>query len=351
MKKKLLNPLADPIFKHVFGESEDLIISLINSILQLESPVNSIAFLGNELLPKNTENKLSVVDVRCQDGLGRHFIVEMQINHHSNFLDRVYYNATKVYSSQLEKGELYKSLQPVYAISILDGQTEPDSESWIQYYTSTNQGNGRNLEKGIHLVVLELSKCRKRTNFDITNSLDNWITYFINPEKFLKMERVTLANLPEIWKAIDKLDTRNYTPGQMRTYEQYLDSIRLQIDIEETLIANSLEKGLKEGIEKGREEGRKHGMKEGLEQGIQRGIEQGIKEGIQQGIEEGIQQGIEQGRELGIKEGVEEGKKNMLELMPQILSELKKGTNSIEQLSVLFKIPATELIELSNFFK
>jgi hypothetical protein len=41
----------------------------------------------------------------------------------------------------------------------------------------------------------------------------------------------------------------------------------------------------------------------------------------------------------------------MLELMPQILSELKKGTNSIEQLSVLFKIPATELIELSNFFK
>jgi predicted transposase/invertase (TIGR01784 family) len=79
MKKRELNPLADPIFKRIFGEEKEILMDLINAMIGLEHPVVNIEYLPTELLPQRADEKTTIVDVRCTDEWNRHFIVEMQI--------------------------------------------------------------------------------------------------------------------------------------------------------------------------------------------------------------------------------------------------------------------------------
>jgi hypothetical protein len=53
----ILKPLADPTFKKVFGECDDLLINLINALLELPDAVVSIEYLPNELLAKKGSGK------------------------------------------------------------------------------------------------------------------------------------------------------------------------------------------------------------------------------------------------------------------------------------------------------
>jgi hypothetical protein len=44
MKDRLLNPLADPVFKRIFGEEKKLLISLINAAIRPNVPVVDIDY-------------------------------------------------------------------------------------------------------------------------------------------------------------------------------------------------------------------------------------------------------------------------------------------------------------------
>ena len=77
-----MDPKADLTFKKVFGEHQDLVISFLNALLPFENEeeeIKSVEYLSPELVPLNPLKKDSIVDVRCKDGLGRQFIVEMQM--------------------------------------------------------------------------------------------------------------------------------------------------------------------------------------------------------------------------------------------------------------------------------
>ena len=51
----------------------------------------------------NPLRKDSIVDVRCVDGRGRQFLVEMQMMWTPEYKQRVLFNASKAYVSQLDK--------------------------------------------------------------------------------------------------------------------------------------------------------------------------------------------------------------------------------------------------------
>lgn len=78
---RYLDPKADLTFKKVFGEHEDLVISLLNALLPLraDEEVIEVEYLPAELVPDNPLRKNSIVDVWCVDAVGRQFIVEMQM--------------------------------------------------------------------------------------------------------------------------------------------------------------------------------------------------------------------------------------------------------------------------------
>ena len=278
----ILKPLADLTFKKVFGECDDLLINLINALLELPDSVVSIEYLPNELLAKKGSGKNTVVDVRCTDHAGRHFIVEMQIDHHAYFLERLLFNAAKVYASQLEQGDPYVKIQSVFAISIMDDILVKTNEHCVQTYSVINHHDTKERANGLHIVVLELAKCRKMRNLDMNKPLDRWIQYFINPEYYLTMEKQELEQMPYQRKAVEILDTSNFKAGQMRAYDQYIDSIRLH----NTIMEDAWDRGIREG------------RAEGISQGIEQGIEQGKAEGIHLSVL--ILEDLKAGTELSI---------------------------------------------------
>ncbi|MDR2474704.1 MAG: Rpn family recombination-promoting nuclease/putative transposase, partial [Bacteroidales bacterium] len=90
---RYLDPKNDLIFKKIFGEHKRLCISLLNSLLPLDSPIESIEYDATELIPEIPVLKDSIVDVRCKDKNGRQFIVEMQMQWSDSFKSRVLFNA------------------------------------------------------------------------------------------------------------------------------------------------------------------------------------------------------------------------------------------------------------------
>ena len=64
-----------------------------------------LKYLSSEQHVPVEELKLSLVDVKCFDERGRHYVVEMQVLNVEGFEKRVVYNTSKAYVTQLRTGE------------------------------------------------------------------------------------------------------------------------------------------------------------------------------------------------------------------------------------------------------
>ena len=147
-------------FKKVFGEHEDLVISFLNSLLPFESEdelIKSVEYLNPELVPLNPLKKDSIVDVRCKDSRGRQFIVEMQMMWTSEYKQRVLFNASKAYVSQLECGQDYDLLHPVYSLNMVN-DIYSDSEDYYHDYRIVEIAETNEVIEGLRFIFIELPK-------------------------------------------------------------------------------------------------------------------------------------------------------------------------------------------------
>jgi len=133
---RYLDPKNDIAFKKVFGEHENLCISLLNSMLPLkqDEQIESIDYLTPELLPEYAGFKDTIVDVRCTDQKGRQFLVEMQMYWNPRFQDRVVFNASKAYVKQLKTAEMYKKLKPVYSLNFVNDIYDKKTDEFYHHY-------------------------------------------------------------------------------------------------------------------------------------------------------------------------------------------------------------------------
>ena len=157
---KYLNPKADLTFKHVFGEHPDLVMSLLNALLPLApgEEITDIEYLPSEMVPENPLRKNSIVDVRCKDKSGRQFIVEMQMIWSPEFKQRVLFNASKAYVRQIESGENYHLLQPVYSLNLVNDIFESELEGYYHHYRLVHVENSNKVIDGLQLIFVELPK-------------------------------------------------------------------------------------------------------------------------------------------------------------------------------------------------
>lgn len=257
---RYLDPKADLTFKRVFGEHPDLVMSLLNALLPLEpeQEIVDIEYLPAEIVPDNPLRKNSIVDVRCRDKKGRQFIVEMQMIWSPEFKQRVLFNASKAYVRQLNIGEHYELLQPVYSLNLVNEVFEPSLKGYYHYYRMVHEEHSDKVINGLHLVFVELPKFVPHTYKEKKMHI-LWLRYLteIN-EKTRKVPEDLLAN-PEIKKAVTALEESAFTDAQLLGYEKFWDII----SVEKTLYYSGVREGKQEGIEEGIEIGIEKGKKEG----------------------------------------------------------------------------------------
>ena len=226
-----------PMKYKVFGEHPDLVMSLLNALLPLEEgeEITELEYLPAEMVPDNPLRKNSIVDVRCRDNRGRHFIVEMQMVWSQEFRQRVLFNASKAYVRQIEKGNDYSLLQPVYSLNLVNEVFEPELREFYHYYRLVHVEHTEKVIDGLHLVFVELPK--------------------FNPHTYSE------KRMQVLWlrKAVDALEESAFSDGQLAAYERFWDTI----SVEKTLYNSGMRKGIEKGIKKGIEKGRAEGIAEG----------------------------------------------------------------------------------------
>ncbi len=250
---RYLDPKADVVFKKIFGEHPNILISFLNALLPLptNSPIVSLTYLQNEQVPVIPEFKRTIADVKCTDAQGRVFIVEMQMNWTDHFKQRLLFGTSQAFVKQLIKGDEYKFLQPVYGLGLVAEIYEKTTPQWYHHYQLIKQYDDKRADiiEHLQLIFIELPKFPIRSEQEKKLRL-LWLRFLreIN-EKTTTVSKDLLA-VPEIVQALELAEEAAYTPGELNLYESYWD----QVSREKTLIMDKYDQGKADGKIEGKVE-------------------------------------------------------------------------------------------------
>jgi predicted transposase/invertase (TIGR01784 family) len=265
-----MRPLfADPktvfVFKRLFGtdQHKPLLIAFLNGLLELDEAhrVVAVELLSPEQRPPVQELKYSIVDVKCTDARGTHYVVEMQVLNVEGFEKRVVYNVAKAYTGQLDAGQCYPDLNDVIGVTVCDFELWPGRESRVpmlsRWRMQEQHGGVQGLGQ-LQFVFLELPKfdssCPPRT------AVEKW-AYFFREASNLEVVPEVLAERP-FTDALEAARVARFTDEEWDAY------IRAGMAIQDERGALSLARreGLQEGLEKGRLEGLRVAIRSILQQ-------------------------------------------------------------------------------------
>jgi predicted transposase/invertase (TIGR01784 family) len=265
---RYLDPKNDLTFKRIFGEHPHLLISFLNALMPLPPgrKIDSIEYLSPEQAPEHPLGKHSIVDVKCIDNFGRHFIVEMQMYWSEIFKSRIVFNASKAYVRQISRGGGYHLLQPVYGLGIINDTFDSRSDEFYHHYQTLNRCNTDEVIEGLEFVLIELKKFKPEKWADRKMAV-LWLRFLREIEDMTRKVPAGLLESEEIREALTLCEEGAFSPEEMELYDRYWD----RISTEKGLNGQSRAEGLAEGEAKGRAEGRAEGRIEGLAEGEAKG--------------------------------------------------------------------------------
>jgi len=190
-------------------------------------------------------------------------------------------------ASQLESGEKYDKLQPVYSIVITNFAMFKDKPGYHHCFLLLEQKQHFPLTDGMAIHFISLA------GFDTTPEnahtlLDKWLCLFKEGTKLDKdIIKKWEEQHPEFQDAYQELERLGANEEFRWEVEDRINAIRRWL----TGFSASFKEGLQEGLEQGRAEGEQAGFEKGEQAGLEKGLEQGRVEGEQAGLEKGIQTG------------------------------------------------------------
>jgi predicted transposase/invertase (TIGR01784 family) len=283
MRPVFADPKTDFVFKRIFGAEvhKRLLIELLNALLELddEHRIVDLEYLTPEQHVPVDELKLSLVDVKCFDQNGRHYVVEMQVLNVEGFEKRVVYNTSKAYVMQLRTGEDYPQLDDVIGVTICDFQLWPDPprESdelvpMLSRWRMQEQHSGARALSQVQYVFLELPKYR--AGDEPQDLIERW-AYFFREAENLEVVPPALAEQP-FREALEVARIANFTADELEIYDQ--------AKIAEQDARGALSFAERQGRALGRAEGHREGRLAGHREGRREGHQEGLAEGLRRAV-------------------------------------------------------------------
>jgi len=257
---KYLDPKNDVIFKKIFGQHPNILMSFLNSMLPLPQgqEIVELEYLSPEMIPETFLEKFSSVDVRCKDKHGRQFLVEMQMNWTTAFKQRVLFNASKAYVTQTEKGFEYSQLKPVYALNLINQNYLPDSLEYYHHYAVVHLKNNDEKLEGLEFVFIELEKFKARNIRDKKIQV-LWLRFLTEINEQSEKISEEFMEHPEIRQAINYVQEASLSKEEKQLYDKNWD----RISSEKTILAQTKNEGKVEGEQIGLKKGEQIGLKKG----------------------------------------------------------------------------------------
>ncbi len=263
MRAVFADPKTDFVFKRIFGTEshKPLLIELLNALLELdeEHRIVDLKYLSPEQHVPVDELKMSLVDVKCFDQTGRHYVVEMQVLNVEGFEKRVVYNTSKAYVTQLRTGEDYPQLDDVVGVTICDFLLWPDPPEngsapvpMLSRWRMQEQHGGARALSQVQYVFLELPKYE--AGDQPTGLVDCW-AYFFRETENLEIVPPVLAS-PPFRDALEVARVAGFTAEELEIYDQ----------------AKIAEQDARGALSLAERHGREAGVKEGYAEGLRQAV-------------------------------------------------------------------------------
>jgi len=139
----------------------------------------------------------------------------MQVAEVDGFDKRALYYASKSYSSQIDRGGLYKKLNPTFFIGILDFEITQNLD-YISRYKIVDIDTGEQIIADIEFTFIELPKFIRQTHA-LQSIIDEWV-YFIKNAENLSLIPDNVAD-EGLKNAYEDADKHNWTKKELEAYD------------------------------------------------------------------------------------------------------------------------------------
>ena len=265
MKKKLLSPVNDHVFKRVFGKHLRVLAGFLSAVLEMPVDAADIRVLDPNFRAERDDDKLGVLDVKVETRNGL-IDVEVQVQPHLHLKKRLLYYTSRMFVEQIDKGQNYGKLTRAVSIMIVDFELVKTDSAFHHRYRLYDQKNKLEYSDALEINVLEIPKVQK----DETSPVSTWLRFFgaKTEDEFMSLAQTSPA-MEEAWGVIKELSA----------------------DERERLLAEDREKTRRDNAayyETGLVEGRAEGLVEGREAGLVEGRAEGYANIITHMLAQGL---------------------------------------------------------------
>jgi len=290
--ENLMDLKIDFAFKRIFGSERNKSLTLVflNALLQRtgRNTIKEVTFINQEVGGEYKEDKQSRLDVVVKTQNEDYINIEIQLANKNDMFKRTLYYWSRLYNSQLHRGNGYHTLNPTITINICDFtlfKEHAHYHSTYCLYEETTLQRVQQSDDVLEIHFIEMDKFLKAWLMGELNPIEDMLAKWLlllgmvdrRKQKVyediyklleeLAMKDIKLREAFEAWQELSQ------DPESIIAYESRVKYI---ID-QAALIDDAKYHGELAGIEKGRKEGFQKGMQEGMEKGIQEGIQEGIK--------------------------------------------------------------------------
>jgi len=255
---RYINPKTNFAFKKIFGStgSQGILRSFLNGILyEGDSRIVSVEIVYPYSLPRLEGMKDSYLDVWVVLDDGQRVIIEMQVLNVPGMEKRVLYNAAKEYSNQLIKGQDYRLLNPVIALTITDFIMFPElGEQVISRFALMEKNQFIAYPDGdVELIFVELPKFHRKLD-ELRGLTDEWL-YFLDHAAELDQVPEQLGKVDEIEEAFEIAESARLTPEEDHRLElksQWIADQKLLLELRQNAEARAEQESARAEMESAR---------------------------------------------------------------------------------------------------
>lgn len=190
---KLLNPKTDIVFQWLFSNpniTKGLISSLIDEkITDIEIDLNK------QVLGESITDKTGILDLRAKINNTVECEIEMQMLYSKNFIPRLLYYWSRLYSKQLKRGNNYNELHKTICIAIIN-QDIPylqELKAHTKWQIREEKNKTKILTENLEIHIIEIQKAIKEYDKDRKNKILQWMM-FLNEPGSMEVDRIMEKN-------------------------------------------------------------------------------------------------------------------------------------------------------------
>ncbi len=258
-EEKLLQPKVDIVFQSLFNKNNMGITKSFAEAI-LEEKIESIVINDDkELIRERPEDKLGILDLQLDINNKEKVDVEIQLVKKKDFIKRLIWYLSRMYGSQLKKGEEYNKLKRVVLVAIIDFEIEEVKEieeMETVWRLAETKKHKKILTDEIEVRIININRAKEEYKRDKRNRKAQWILFIDNPNS---------EEVKEIMKENEEIKEAVITVKKMteEEKEERLEFLREKARMDATAIREAgYDDGYSEGTIEGEIKGKKAAKKE-----------------------------------------------------------------------------------------